>query len=154
MPTNEHQQQLPDFVGVKAYFDNRLTPGQRAELRRVPDPEDIDLIPAYYYLIRGFLGKGQRPDRRWRRLVYVLSYAGHAERAERIGFHLARAGVQEQRLFQMIRSEYPNDLVHLRRMLQQIKPIPILDWHQFGETLYFWGREAKRRILEDYCLAV
>jgi CRISPR system Cascade subunit CasB len=152
MSTNEHQQQLPDFVKVKAYFDNRLTPGQRAELRRVSDPEDIDLIPVYYYLIRGFLQTGQRPDRRWRRVVYALPYAEHAEGAGGLGIHLARAGVREGRLFQMTRSEYPNDLVHLRRMLQQIKPT--LDWHQFGGTLYFWGQEAKRRILEDYCLAM
>jgi len=104
MPSNENQKQLPDFTGLKVYFDTRLTPGQRAELRRVHDPEDLDLIPAYYYLVRGFLLAGQSFDRRWKRVVYGLPYAGHSEKAKSIGAQLAGAGVREARLFQMIRS--------------------------------------------------
>ncbi len=53
--TEMQENQLPDFVGLKVYFDKSLTPGQRAELRRIRTPEETDLVPAYYHLIRSFL---------------------------------------------------------------------------------------------------
>lgn len=70
MPPNANKIELPDFVGIKDYFDKRLSPGQRAELRRVHDPDDIDMIPAYYYLVKNFLVGGNTPDRRWKRVVF------------------------------------------------------------------------------------
>lgn len=158
---NEQQKSdLPDFVGIKKYFDIRLSPGQRKDLRKASSPDELALIPAYYCLIRDFLPKGKWSRDRWSQAVYLMPFASHSEKAPNLGVLLAREkGVSEARLFQIIRSEYPNDFIQLRRILQQIKPT--VNWQHFGKQLFFWldGQEmhkqgwAKRQILEDYYLS-
>lgn len=136
-----------NFVELKTRFNNVLSNGHRAEIRRVRDPDELDWLPAFYRL----LPAGAHADKQWRRIIFLLPFAGHAGNAGSLGTQLAKAKVSEARLFQIIRSNYPNDFLYLRRILQQIQPY--LDWQQFGKTLYFWGDNAKRRILEDYFLA-
>ncbi len=157
---NEQQKRdLPDFVGIKKYFDTTLSPGQRKDLRKVGSPDDLALIPAYYSLIRNFLPEGKWSRERWSQAVYLMPYAGHSEKAPKLGALLSKAGVREARLFQIIRSEFPNDFIQLRRILLQIKPT--VNWQQFGEQLFFWndGHKthkqgwAKKQILEDYYLS-
>jgi CRISPR system Cascade subunit CasB len=160
MTGNEQQKSdLPDFVGIKKYFDTRLSLGQRKDLRKASSPDELALIPAYYCLIRDFLPKGKWSRDRWSQAVYLMPFASHSEKAPKLGALLSTAGVREARLFQIIRSEFPNDFIQLRRILQQIKPA--VNWQQFGEQLFFWndgqkmhkqGR-AKRQILEDYYLS-
>ncbi|HBR22143.1 MAG TPA: type I-E CRISPR-associated protein Cse2/CasB [Nitrospiraceae bacterium] len=157
---NEQQKsELPDFVGIKKYFDTRLSSGQRKDLKKANSPDDLTLIPAYYQLIKNFIPTGKWSRERWRQVVYLMPYASHSEKTPNLGVLLARAGVREARLFQIIRSEYPNDFIQLRRILQQIKPS--VNWQHFGKQLFFWldGQEmhkqgwAKRQILEDYYLS-
>ena len=50
----------------------------------------------------------------------------------------------------MMRSEYPKDIELLRRLVQQAEPT--VDWGQFGPLLQYWGKNSKRRILEQYFL--
>jgi len=155
----QQNRDLPDFVGIKKYFDTKLTPGQRKDLRKANSPNELALIPAYYCLIRDFLPDGKWSRDRWSQAVYLMPFASHSEKAPKLGILLSKAGVREARLFQIIRSEFPNDFIQLRRILQQIKPA--VNWQQFGEQLFFWndgqkmhkkGR-AKRQILEDYYLS-
>ena len=150
---------LPDFVGIKKYFDTQLSPGQRKDLKKANSPDDLALIPAYYQLIRNFIPTGKWSRERWSQAVYLMPYASHSEKSQNLGVLLAKAGVREARLFQIIRSEFPNDFIQLRRILQQIKPA--VNWQHFGKQLFFWldGQErhkqgwAKRQILEDYYLS-
>jgi CRISPR system Cascade subunit CasB len=142
---------LPDFVGLKNYYEHRLTNGQRAELRKVSKPDMYNMVPSFYRLVRDFLPQGERPDKKWRRLVYLLPYIDHADGAVSLGVTLSDEGIREMRLFQMIRSSEPGDLIHLRRILQQIHPT--IDWREFGRSIYLWGNWAKQRILEEYYLA-
>ncbi len=140
-----------DFVELKKRFDKELTNGQRAEIRRAAKPDDLDFIPAYYRLIRGGrFGEG------WQRVVFLMPYAAHSDMAENIGTALGRLNngrpaVSEMRLFQMVRSEPPNDIVGLKRILQQVGPT--VNWDRFGKAVFFWGKNDKRGIIEDYFMA-
>lgn len=136
--------QLIDFPALWARF-NKMESGPRAELRRVPRPTDLDEFPATYKLFPGrMLSDGLL------RVAYCLPWARHAERAPRLGSQFARAGISEQRLFQIMRSSYPNDVIQLRRLLQQVEPA--VDWRHFGPSLMRWSRDDKRRVLEEFYL--
>ncbi len=65
-----------------------------------------------------------------------------------LGQKLAEAKISEARLLQVIRADYPNDLIQLRRLVQHIAPS--VDWSALGKTLYFWNEKAKRDLLEDF----
>ncbi|MEE4354918.1 MAG: type I-E CRISPR-associated protein Cse2/CasB [Desulfococcaceae bacterium] len=142
----EQQENKISYVKVWERFNTVLTPGHRAELRRVRNPDDLRDIPALYRLLAGM-----RPTRRMLQLIFCLPYAGHREKAEAIGVQLAKAQINEKRLFQMVRSDPPNDLIYLRRILQQVKPV--VDWNDFGSLIFFWEKKDKRRLLEDFFLA-
>jgi len=135
---------LPDFVELWNRFQTKLTNGQRAEIRRSRGPDDLDFMPAFYRL----LPSGQKPDTQWRRVILFLPCAPHNNNADTLGAQLARSRINEKRLFQIARSEPPNDLLYLRRILQQTQPV--VNWQQFGEMLYFWGDNRKKKLLEDY----
>ena len=121
----------------------KLGNGPRAELRRCARPEDVAMVPAFYRLLPGI-----KTDGRWQRLVYFLPYVKHLSGNDSLGAQLAKAKVSEKRLFQVLRSQSPNDLIQLRRLVQQAEPA--LDWQRFGEMLFFWNDDQKHRILEDY----
>jgi CRISPR system Cascade subunit CasB len=135
----------PDFVALRHCYEN-LQPGQRAELRRAPDLEELTSTPALYRLF-----PGQRPDDRHLRLAFLLPWCRHAAGAPSFGAQLVAAKVSEQRVIQMARSEGPAALVHLRRLAMHVEPA--VDWTAFGETLWFWGSRAKRKLVEDFYLA-
>jgi len=130
---------VPDFVALKRRFDEALTPGQRAEIRRAREPDDLTLIPGYYALAGGQL----RP-----RIVFMFPWVAHKDGTGDLGAQLKRAGVSEMRLFQMLRSESPRDLQHLRRICQHVHPTA--DWSRFGRLLHFWGPRAKESIAREY----
>lgn len=121
----------------------KLGRGNQAELRRVATPLKLDDYPAVYRLFPGGnLNDGMR------RVAFCLPWVRHAENTPRLGAQLARAGVSEQRLFQVMRSTYPNDIIQFRRLLQRVEPTA--DWRYLEPMLMHWGREYKRRLLEDF----
>jgi len=137
----------PDGAALRLTFEKKLTNGQRAELRRVASPDDLDLLPAFYRL----LPVGARPDARWRRLIFLLPWAEHRYGAPQPGESFARAGISEMRLFQLMRSQGPQDLLHLRRLLRQVDGT--VDWGRWAPDLFYWNQQNKRRIVEDYYAA-
>ena len=139
-----------EFIDLYERFQ-RLTPGQRHELRKAKSYGELTMMPSFYKLTKG-LGTGSQ----WQRVVYLLPYITHHAGGDTLGAKLAgkkkdRAQVSEQRLFQVIRSEPPNDLNQLRRLVQQVEPV--LDWPKLANTLFFWGTNKKRKLIEDYYLA-
>ena len=140
-------QTLPDFKKLQANYQRKLTNGQRADLRRVAVPDDLLDIPAFYRLIQGCgLSSGSQAGR----IVYFLPYIGHSDGAKSIGRQMEEQKISETRIFQVIRADKPDDLVYLRRISQQMRPD--VDWQEFGRMLYYWGKNSKRRMLQDYCL--
>lgn len=140
----------PGFVALYDHFDSlkKRISGLEAEIKKAPTPEALTEVPSFYRLM---VGTGTHAG--WQRVAFFLPYVKHKEGADSIGKQLAKGGVSEMRLFQIIRSDSPNDIVQLRRLVQQIKPT--VDWQYFGKTLYYWDYDDrnKRRLLEDYFLA-
>ncbi len=132
-----------DFVVLVQRYD-KLSKGHQAELRRVSSPEVLAMLPAFYRLLPGV-----KTSASWQRVVYFLPFVKHSFEALSLGEQLVNK-VSEQRLFQVVRSSTPNDIIQLRRLIQQVEPT--LDWQDFGEMLYFWNDQKKRRLLENYFL--
>ncbi len=116
--------------------------GPKAELRRCATPDDVAMVPVFYRLFFG------ETDMRHRRVAFFLPYVKHSANSDSLGAQLGKGKVSEQRLFQVLRSEPPNDLIQLRRLVQQIEPQ--LDWAKFGEQLFYWNNDHKRHILEQF----
>ena len=136
----------------------RLKPGPKAELRRVRNPDETLDQPVFYRLIAS-LGWEEKP---WHeglaRLAFCIPYINRSDSTISLGAALGGTGkVSEKRIFQVIRSEYPNDIVQLRRILQHIKPA--VNWPKAARQLYFWNsnnndmvKRNKRQLLEDFVL--
>ncbi len=134
-----------DFAAIKLDFET-FSPGEKADIRRTALPEDLRVRGAFYRL----LPEGERPTPQWQRVIFFLPWAEHDPDAPPLGAQLATSekSISEIRIFQLLRSENPQDLLHLRRLLQHIKTT--LDWGAFGERLWFWGESVKSRIVEEY----
>lgn len=141
-PSNKKSQ---DFIQLWNRYDD-LSAGYKAELRRVSTPYDLIEVPAFYRLTRGY---GSHIN--VRRLVYCLPYLQHQDGGNSLGKALAEAGVREKRLFMVIRSQEPNDLIQLRRLLQYVKPV--VDFSQAARLLLSWDKpEQKQKLLENFFL--
>lgn len=139
---SEGQNKGPDFMILYERYQ-KLKSGPQAELKRVMQPDDLLEIPAFYRLLHDAkAGKGMQ------RLLYCLPLIKHQEGGDSLGRALAKADVNEKRLFMVIRSQEPNDLIQLRRLLKQVEPK--LDWLSAARTLYYWNDRAKRQLLEDF----
>ena len=124
----------------------KLSKGSQAELRRVAVPDDLVEVPAFYHLTRS-IGS----HKNIRRLTYCLPWLKHQEGGKSLGKALADAGISEKRLFMVIRSQEPNDLIQLRRLLQQVKPV--IDFSHTAWLLLRWHEpEQKQKLLEDFFL--
>lgn len=86
------------------------------------------------------------------RIVYCLPFIEHQNQGDSLGRALAKANINEKRLFMVIRSLEPNDLIQLRRLLKQADN-PALDWLKMANALWKWNypnQQSKRKILEDF----
>lgn len=136
-----NKQTTPDFVAIARRYE-KLPPGPKAELRRVTEPDELALVPALYRLLPGI-----RTNNQWRRIAFFLPFVRHTDGGVNLGRKLA-GKISEERLFQVLRSNEPNDLIQLRRLVQQVRPSA--DWQKVGEMLFFWNEPNKRRLVEDY----
>lgn len=139
---SEGENKMPDFLAIYQRYQN-LKPGPKAELKRAVKPSDLIEIPAFYYTLHG-----QRGNQQLQRLLFCLPLINHKENGDSLGKALAKANINEKRLFMVIRSEEPNDLIQLRRLLKQASPT--VDWLSMAKTLYYWNDFAKRSLLEDF----
>ena len=133
----------PNFVELRQRFET-LDNGPKAELRRAASLEHIADIPAYYR----WLGGGA-PSAGLQRIAFLVPFVAHDAQAESLGRQLFKRKVSEMRLFQMLRSESPHDLEHLRRLLRYLDQ-PRLNWERFGRTIFYWRPNNKRSILQEY----
>ncbi|MDD3620335.1 MAG: type I-E CRISPR-associated protein Cse2/CasB [Desulfobulbaceae bacterium] len=134
----------------------QLPPGPRAELRRANRPEDLLEIPAFYRLFSG-MGNKEWEKEAVQRLIFCLPcIKDHTDHPISLGEALAkkrdggRAAVSEKRLFQVIRSTAPNDMIQLRRILKMAEPV--VNWPKAAKTIWDWNDRSKRDLLEQYFL--
>ena len=138
-----------DFVQLKTTYE-AMKSGPKADIRRASLPQDLVLQGAFYRL----LPEGTAPTPQGQRVIFMRPWAGHHPEAFSLGQRLAQGEkkVSEQQLFQLLRSEFPQDLLHLRRLLQFTKPT--LNWQFFGETLFYWGEQKKKDVAKDYFMSL
>lgn len=135
----------------------RLKPGPKAELRRVKEPDELMDRPAFYRVIAS-LGFEKPWVEGLARLIFCIPYISRTDSKTSLGEALGKSGkVSEKRMYQVVRSEYPNDIIQLRRILQHIKPM--VNWPMAAKQIYFWHspnrdqmKKNKRRLLEDFVL--
>ncbi|NPU83381.1 MAG: type I-E CRISPR-associated protein Cse2/CasB [Syntrophaceae bacterium] len=147
--------QTHDFMELYQAWQ-RLTSGPKAELRRVSHPENLLAIPAFYRLYSG-RGKTEWEKQAYQRLIYCLPcIKEHTDRPVTLGAALAdirkggRTVVSEKRLFQVVRSNFPNDIIQLRRVLRMVEPT--VNWQKTAMTLWYWNERSKRDFLEQFFL--
>jgi CRISPR system Cascade subunit CasB len=147
----------PDFIGLYDDF-RRLDTTRQNLLKRAVSPEDLIEIPAFYDLYRKHL---EHRDQRTGllRLIFCLPYITHHEGGKSLGAALAAKGkdgrvkVGEKRVIQMSRIEDNfQAMKQLRRVLKQVETV--LDWSKAAKTIWYWGKNSRRQLLEDYFLAL
>ncbi|UWS28590.1 type I-E CRISPR-associated protein Cse2/CasB [Erwinia pyrifoliae] len=130
---------------------SELDPGSKAKIRRATRPDDLMDIPAFYLLV----APSGWPQHRYAllRMVFCLS-AGKIrlseDKQQSIGRAFAEKGISQPRIFQVIRADYPNDMVQLRRLI--IHAEPEVYWPAFARQLYGWYQSDRRKLLEDFVL--
>lgn len=139
---SDGENKTPDFLALYQRYQ-ALKPGPQAELKRVMNPGDLIEVPAFYRVLQD-----NKAHKGMQRLLYCLPLVKHQENGDSLGRALAKADINEKRLFMVIRSQEPNDLIQLRRLLKQANPT--LDWQTTAKTLYYWNDQAKRQLLEDF----
>lgn len=149
-----------DYLDLIKKYD-ALNNGEKASIRREIEADDLQTNPAFYRLIQGTVFANSVSQAA--RLVYFLPFVPFEKRkteGKKIGELFKDKSISERRLFLVVRSEYPNDLTQLRRLLQQVKPHDaVIDWCAFGEMLFLWGKTkeksegSKRRLMQDFYLS-
>lgn len=138
---------MEKFTEIHQRFWETLDNGQRAEIRRASNPEDLECLPAFYHLI-GYCNPGE--IKQLARVAFLLPFAEkHSEKANPLGKQLNDAKISEKRIFQIVRSSSPNDLIQLRRAVQQAK-LSSIDWDVFGKNLFYWGKQSKKQLVQSF----
>ncbi|TAL55933.1 MAG: type I-E CRISPR-associated protein Cse2/CasB [Methylovulum sp.] len=143
---SEEKYKPVDFMALYQRYGG-LGLGPQAELKRVMNPDDLAVIPAFYRVLQD-----NKSYEKMRRLMFCLPHIKHVDGGDSLGKALAKAEINEKRLFMVIRSQEPNDLIQLRRLLKQAKQ-PAVDWLQMANALWWWdhpNQQSKRQLLEDF----
>jgi len=147
--------ELPNFAGFYAAWEAlKKKPGATADIRRVSTMDELLDLPAFYRLVEPF---GWSADlkpwdkARWQRLVFLINHI--SDKGENsLGKALALSrGVNEKRLFQIVRADSPRDIEQLRRLLKQAEPD--VSWQKMAKQLWYWDLRQKRSLLEDFVLS-
>ena len=149
-----------------------LNNGDKASIRKTVEPNDLQMNPVFYRLIQAVLTDIKDKEQKTKasdffkdlakisRLVYFLPFIQHQQQGKTLGALLKDKEISERRLFLVMRSEYPQDLVQLRRLCQQVKPNAQLDWLRLADLLAWWGKDknrsefSKRQLMRDFYLSL
>jgi len=149
---------------------SKLSNGDKASIRRTVEPDDLQMNPVFYRLILQLIGSFEEPESKAKarvffdnnlsnlsRLVYFLPFIKHQANSKSLGAVLKEKNISERRLFLVMRSEYPEDLKHLRRLCQQFKEESV-DGVKLSNQLFYWGKDkssserSKRQLMRDFYL--
>ena len=140
---------MSDFITLHDRYHKQLDNGERAQIKRATEPEDLLELPAFYRLIGPAT---QKELKQLARIAFFLPLIeSHHNEADSLGRQLSKHKISEKRLFHIIRSESPNDLIQLKRVLQQAK-LTKINWHNLGNSLYYWGKGQKQHLMQDFYL--
>lgn len=138
---------MSQFTELHQRFWQTLDNGQRAEIRRASTPEDLECLPAFYHLL-GY--SDPKEINKWARIVFFLPFVEkNSEESKSLGKQLYEAEINEKRIFQIVRSSSPNDLIQLRRAIKQAK-LSSINWEVFGKSLYCWNNISKKQLVQNF----
>lgn len=171
----QNQEGVQRFIEtLYAEFDG-LSNGDKAAIRRTVEPDDLLLNPAFYRLVQETLNQFQEPELsrareffnknllKVARVIYLLPFITHEPGGRSLGAVFSgndanEKRLRERRLFWVMRSEYPQDLIQLRRLCQQFKDEK-MDALKLANLLFKWGKDkaasedSKRRLMKDFYLS-
>lgn len=135
--------------------------GDKAAIRKVAATNELLMNPAFYHLIQAVLNEFKDENRnkaqgvlqnlqQVARIVFFLPYV--KIQGKSLGWLFKEQGISERRLFLMMRSEKPDDLIQLRRLCQQLREHKA-DAVNLGEMMYYWGDKKKQQLMKDYYLS-
>ena len=130
-----------------------LENGPKADIKRVSNPQELLSIGAFFRLCR-------QEDNllKYANVVFILPWLTH-EKGVSLGsvfYGDQKHRISEARMIQMQRTDYPQDIVSLRRMVWQSAGLHAeqsVDWEILGPQLFYWGENNKQKILQDYYIA-
>jgi len=149
---------------------SQLSNGDKASIRRTVEPDDLQMNPVFYRLIQQTIANFKEQENKKARvffdnlssvsrLVYFLPFIQNQPNGKSLGALLKEKNISERRLFLVMRSDYPEDLKHLRRLCQQFKEERI-DGIASGKLLFYWGNRdkngverSKRDLMRDFYLS-
>jgi CRISPR system Cascade subunit CasB len=140
---------MPNFIKLHERYHQLLDNGDRAQIKRATEPDDLRDLPAFYHLIGHASEKELKQLSRFAFFLPLIE--DHLKDVDSLGRQLSQKKINEKRLFHIIRSDSPNDLIQLKRVLQQAK-LSKINWQIFGEALYFWGKRQKNQLMQDFYL--
>jgi CRISPR system Cascade subunit CasB len=150
---------------------SQLSNGDKASIRRMVEPDDLQTNPVFYRLILQAIGSFKEPEKKANarvffnklsnvsRLVFFLPFLKHQANNKSLGAVFKEKKISERRLFLVMRSEYPEDLKHLRRLCQQFKDESV-DGVKLSNQLLYWGKDkssserSKRQLMRDFYLSL
>ena len=138
---------MSQFTELHQRFWQTLDNGQRAEIRRVSTLDDLETLPAFYHLMGDFDLKNIKQLARV--AIFLPLVEHHSENAKPLGKQLNEAKISEKRIFHIVRSTSPNDLIQLRRVIKQAK-LNSINWQKFGECLFDWGEQSKKHLVQNF----
>ena len=141
-----------DYLKLIARYE-QLDNGQKAMLRRASSPDDMMGIAAFYQLISATCFQLKQYEKQAAQLVYFLPWIEQRVKGKPLGRTLHEHGISEKRLFLVVRRESPDDLIQLRRIVQQNKPVAYADWSELGNLLFYWGKKNKHQLMRDFYLS-
>jgi len=137
--------ETPDFAEQYRRF-NQLPPGAIAAMRRVGEPDELRETPGLYRLFAGV-----RPSDQQVRTAFVQPWCQKAS-GEKSLAALCAEKISEARIIQIARAGFPGDLIAFRRLVIQLQPA--LGWLEVARPVWYWGPTTKRRLVEDYYIAL
>lgn len=126
----------------------RLPAHLQSKIKRAKLPEDLLRIGAFYGLVESVLEPENK--KQLARVVFMMPHVSSTKDSVPFAERMAQKNISELRVLQLQKLRFPNDLLNLRRIAIQIKTA--VDWDKFGNTVFYWGRFSKKRLIEDYIL--
>lgn len=147
----------PDFQSLYEDF-RQLDSTRKSLLKRAVSPEDLLEMPAFYDIYRKHF---KQPEQRagLLRLIFCLPFVRHQENGKSLGGALSekapngRPKIGEKRVIQLSRIENKlQAMSQLRRLLKHAEPT--LDWMKAAKSIWYWGINSRRQLLEEYFLSL
>lgn len=127
--------------------------GAKADIKKISSPKELLSVGAFFRLCR-------REDAllKYANIVFVLPWLGHKKGVAlgSVFYGDQKHRISEARMIQFQRSDYPQDIVALRRMIWQSvgrHAEQAVDWEILGPQLFYWGENNKQKLLQDYYIA-